>query len=311
MTDSENYRLHTVPVTGGDLAVGVWGSQDAPVVLAVHGVTASHRCWPLVARDLPGLRIIAPDLRGRGRSNTLPGPFGMAQHADDLARVLDGFGVDRALVLGHSMGAFASVVLADRHPSRVSGLVLVDGGLPLTVPEGMSSEQFTRAVLGPAAERLSMTFASREEYAQFWKVHPAFAEDWNDTVADYIDYDLTGDEGHWHASTAYHAVAEDSAELSGSDTVIHALDALAHPAVFLRAPRGLQNEPRALYSPEDAARWRRRLPGLSVREVAAVNHYTIVMSDRGAAAVATAVLDTIELSTIRGTATGNEATQRS
>ncbi|HUG50418.1 MAG TPA: alpha/beta fold hydrolase, partial [Terrimesophilobacter sp.] len=120
MTDSENYRLHTVPVTGGDLAVGVWGSQDAPVVLAVHGVTASHRCWPLVARDLPGLRIIAPDLRGRGRSNTLPGPFGMAQHADDLARVLDGFGVDRALVLGHSMGAFASVVLADRHPSRVS-----------------------------------------------------------------------------------------------------------------------------------------------------------------------------------------------
>jgi hypothetical protein len=48
-----------------------------------------------------------------------------------------------------------------------------------------------------------------------------------------------------------------------------------------------------------------------VREVAAVNHYTIVMSERGAAAVATAVLDTIELSTSQRTATGNEATQRS
>jgi lipase len=311
MTDTENYRQRTVPVAGGDLAVGSWGPQDAPVVLAVHGVTASHRCWPLVAGQLTGLHIIAPDLRGRGRSNTLPGPFGMAQHADDLARVLDDFGVDRALVLGHSMGAFASVVLADRHPSRVSGLVLVDGGLPLTVPEGMSSAEFTRAVLGPAADRLSMTFASRQEYAQFWKVHPAFAGAWNDTVADYIDYDLTGDEGRWRASTAYQAVAEDSAELNGSDAVIHALESLAHPTMFLRAPRGLQNEPRALYSPEDVARWRRRVPGLAVREVDAVNHYTIVMSDRGAAAVAAAVLDTIELSALQDAVAQKEATQRS
>ncbi|GAB3032087.1 hypothetical protein GCM10027052_06130 [Parafrigoribacterium mesophilum] len=295
MTDSKNYRLGTVPVDGGDLAVGAWGHQDAPVVLAVHGVTASHRCWPLVAGHLPGLRIIAPDLRGRGRSNALRGPFGMAQHADDLARVLDGFGVDRALVVGHSMGAFASVVLAHRHPSRVSGLVLVDGGLPLTVPEGTSSEDFTRAVLGPAAERLSMTFSSRQEYARFWKVHPAFVHDWNDTVAGYIDYDLTGGEGHWHAATAYQAVAEDSAELSGSDTVIQALHSLAHPTTFLRAERGLQNEPRALYSPEDVARWHRRVPSLTVRNVDGVNHYTIVMSDRGAAAVATAVRDTAQL----------------
>jgi pimeloyl-ACP methyl ester carboxylesterase len=103
----------------------------------------------------------------------------MPQHADDLAAVLEALTVPRAVVLGHSMGAFASLVLANRHRALVSGLVLVDGGLPLASPEGLSDDELTRATLGPAAERLSMVFPSREHYADFWRRHPAFADDWN------------------------------------------------------------------------------------------------------------------------------------
>ena len=92
---ADRYRTVDVPVRGGDLRVGIWeptgdASEPAgPPVLAVHGITASHRAWVSVAARLPGARIIAPDLRGRGRSNQLPGPFGITGHADDLARVLD------------------------------------------------------------------------------------------------------------------------------------------------------------------------------------------------------------------------------
>ena len=57
----------------------------------------------------------------------------MAAHADDLVAVLDHFGIGRALLLGHSMGAFVAVVAADRHRDRVDQLVLVDCGLPLDV----------------------------------------------------------------------------------------------------------------------------------------------------------------------------------
>ncbi|MFZ5850408.1 MAG: alpha/beta fold hydrolase, partial [Actinomycetota bacterium] len=74
------YRTLDVPVDGGTLRVGVWG-EAGPVVLAVHGITANHRTWDLVADRLPDVRLVAPDLRGRGRSATLPGPFGMARHA--------------------------------------------------------------------------------------------------------------------------------------------------------------------------------------------------------------------------------------
>ena len=285
------YQQVTVPVRGGDIAVGVWGPADAPhTVLAVHGVTSSHKSWPLLAAELPGARIIAPDLRGRGRSNRLPGPYGMPQHADDLADVLAALEVDQAVVVGHSMGAFVSVVLAHRHPELVSELVLVDGGLPLAVPEGIAPDELTRAVLGPAQERLTMTFDSVESYLDFWRVHPAFGEGWTPVVEDYMAYDLDGEAPELHPATAFQAVAEDSAELTGSDSLVTALDNLRHRAMFLRAPRGLLNaEP--LYEAEYVAQWKSKLKTLTTMEVDDVNHYTIVLGDRGAGVVAGVVED--------------------
>lgn len=56
------------------------------------------------------------------------------------------------VVVGHSMGAFAAVVLANLFPDRVRSLVLVDGGLPLQVPAGLTDAEIVAAVLGPAAD---------------------------------------------------------------------------------------------------------------------------------------------------------------
>lgn len=301
MTGPDNaleYDRMSVPVRGGDLAVGMWGPSDGPAVLAVHGVTANHLTWPALAGYLPGIRVIAPDLRGRGRSNTLPGPWGMPQHADDLAAVLEHLGIERAVVVGHSMGAFASLVLANRHPQLVSSLVLVDGGLPLPAPAGVSDEELMRATLGPAAERLSMTFASREQYREFWKLHPAFARDWSELVEDYVDYDLVGDEPNLHPSSSYDAVAEDSIELRGGTSLLRAIDELAHPTTFLSAPRGLMDEVPPLYPAEAVAEWSRGLPDVRMLAVEDVNHYTIVMSDRGAQAISGVVMEAIRRETV-------------
>ena len=117
-----------VPVPGGALTVGIW--NNAPDAPAIHGITANHRCWPLLADHLPGVRIIAPDLRGRGRSRDLGGPYGLEQHARDLVAVLDHLELESVAVVAHSMGAFVAVLLAARFPDRVSSLTLVDGGPP-------------------------------------------------------------------------------------------------------------------------------------------------------------------------------------
>lgn len=277
-----SYRTVSVPVRGGELTVGVWGADDAPTILALHGITATHVAWATLAETMPHLRIIAPDLRGRGRSNTLPGPWGMPTHAEDVKAVLDALAVERTVVVGHSMGAFVATTFARRYESMVSEVILVDGGLPIPVPEGISEEDLPKALIGPAAARLSMTFESHQAYQDFWRKHPAFSEGWTPAVEAYVDYDLKGTAPELSPSASYDAVLEDSLQLSGDVGYADALAAMPVRISFLRAPRGLLNEPQALYSASTVKEWEARVPSLTSYDIADVNHYTIVMSRRGA-----------------------------
>ncbi|HWL78337.1 alpha/beta fold hydrolase [Microbacterium sp.] len=285
------YRTIDVPVRGGDLRVGVWEPEGERTldVLAVHGVTSSHLAWPFVVEALPGVRVIAPDLRGRGASAQVEGRAGMDAHADDLAAVLDALDVPQALVVGHSMGAFVSLVFADRHAERVSRLVLVDGGLPLDVPDGMSPDEVIQHVLGPTAERLAMRFGTVGDYLDFWRAHPAFADDWTPELERYLAYDLVGEEPELCPATSYETVAEDSIDQNTGTSLADALARLRHPTVFLTAERGLLDQVPALYAAERIPTLLEQHPGLRHVAVPGVNHYTIVLSERGADAVARVV----------------------
>lgn len=272
------YSTTAAPVRGGLLHAGRWAPDidGAPVVLAVHGVTATHRSWNSVAAAAPDLDILAPDLRGRGRSRALPGPAGLHQHADDLAALLDHAGVDRAVVVGHSMGALASVVFADDHPDRVERLVLVDGGLPLYPLPGKSPEETMEVTLGPALSRLTTVFPTRTAYLDFWHQHPAFARGIDVRMADYFDYDLVEVDGGFASSVVADLVRDDVVSQLSPDVLTPALERLRVPAVLLRAPRGLLDQAEALYTGAEAEEWEARLPLLRVVEVPDVNHYTII-----------------------------------
>lgn len=282
-------RDFTVP---GGIYCQLWEPPN-PVgtVLAVHGITSSSRAWEPLLRALPQWRIVAPDLRGRGASNALPGPYGMARHADDVAAALDLLDIGHVVPVGHSMGGFVVVTLAARHPRLMDRLVLVDGGLPLPMPESVSVDEALQATLGPAAQRLAMTFDSPEHYISFWQQHPAFAQ-WNDDVERYVRYDLHEADGAWRPATSYAAMAADYHDLvrtEGNDFMA-ALAGLAVPTTFLRAPRGMVGEEGGLFPVGYANEWARQLPHLTVVDVPETNHYTITLSEHGAAAVADAVL---------------------
>lgn len=301
---AHTYGTIDVPVEGGLLRAGVWEPVDTsarsplsagapenpPTVLLVHGVTASHLAWPFVVDRLPGVRAIAPDLRGRGRSSTLTGPAGMAAHAADLAALLDATGIDRTVVVGHSMGAFAAVVFAHLHSERVSRLVLVDGGLPLDVPAGLSTDELVAGILGPTAARLSMRFSDPGEYLDFWRRHPAFQRDWTPALERYLAYDLVDDgEGALRPATSYETTADDTRDMNAGSALPDALAGVRRPARMLTVPRGLQDEPPGLYAPEHLERVLAESPGVVHERVDGFNHYTIVMSEAGAEAVAAVV----------------------
>jgi lipase len=262
-----------VPVDGGALSVAVWGTLDAsPPVLAIHGLTASSRAWLEVATRLPGA-VTAPDLRGRGGSNELPGPFGMAAHAADCVAVLDALGVDRAVVVGHSMGGFVASVLAHRHPSRVARLVLVDGGAPLPAPHGGPE-----TMIGPAARRLAMRFESVDAYRDYWREHPSFAR-WTPAVEAYVDYDLTGTGTQLRSRVSAEGMRTDFTDLHTGAPGLEAFAALPDGVAFVRAGRGMLDEPVPLYPDLDV------LARLKVTTVPDENHYSILFGDAGVDAV--------------------------
>ena len=283
-----SYSLLSVPVTGGELAVGEWAGDRDTAVLAFHGVTASHVSWRAVARALAPSLVVAPDLRGRGGSRDLIGPFGMAQHADDGLRVLDSTGLDRVDVVGHSMGAFVALRFAERYPERVRSLTLVDGGIPLQLPEGVPILDIMKAALGPALARLEVVYPTRESYREFWRAHPALGPHWNDDVEAYVDYDLVGEEPTLRSSASAEAALGDSLEQGTGTVAEEPWSRISTPITFLRAPRGLLNEA-PLYESDYLARFSAAHPNLRIVEVPDVNHYTIVMNPTGAGTVADAI----------------------
>jgi pimeloyl-ACP methyl ester carboxylesterase len=278
-----------VPVRGGAMRVGFRpGEGSPPVVVLVHGITSNHLTWSMVADELGDqATLIAPDLRGRAGSASLPGPFGMASHARDLVALVDHFGADRATVVGHSMGAYVAAAFAVNHPDRLSGLVLVDGGVTLSrVTEGADIDAILTAILGPTMKRLSMTFADVDAWLAFWKAHPSL-QDWNGAIEAYALADLAGAPPHLRSSCSIDAIRADGADMLGSGGQF--FRRLTRPTPWLRAPRGLLNQVPGLYSDEVAARMSAEVPLLRDRLVEDVNHFTIVLSERGARIVADAI----------------------
>lgn len=280
-----------VPVSGGSMAAFRLGVADpgAPLVLAAHGLTSNSRSWLPVARELAGrVQLVAVDLRARGESRTLPGPFGMARHSADLLAVLDHLGAERAVLAGHSMGAYVVARLGADRPDRLAAAVLVDGGLALPGAEEADPQDFLDVFLGPSIERLRRRFESREDYRSFWRKHPALsgANVDEEGLAAFADHDLVGEPPALRSSVVEEAVRADGAELSG---IGDAADGLAAPATMLRAPRGLQDGPDPMLPADSAAAWASRAPDRrEVVEVPDVNHYTITLGP-GARAVAEAM----------------------
>ena len=100
-----------------------------PTAVLIQGLGLSSRFWfdvpDRLATGRDPWRVLTPDHRGVGRSDRPLGPYGMRTMADDVAGVLDHAGLDRAFVVGISLGGMVAQHVAIRHPSRVAGLVLL------------------------------------------------------------------------------------------------------------------------------------------------------------------------------------------
>ncbi len=116
----------TTAVNGLDLFYRDGG--DGQPLLLLHGFTGSGDDWQHVfAQPLGGFRIIAPDLRGHGRSTNPSNTFRFADVARDILALMDELGIDRVQAIGMSAGANTLLHMATQQPSRIAAMVHVSG----------------------------------------------------------------------------------------------------------------------------------------------------------------------------------------
>lgn len=132
-------------VNGVRLAVETAG-EGPGAVLFIHGFPLDRTIWAPQLAGLSGWRLVAPDLRGMGRSDAPTTGYSMAGYAADLRGLLDHLGLDRVVLCGLSMGGYVAFECLRQWRDRVAGLVLMDTRADADTPEGRSGRDAMIAV---------------------------------------------------------------------------------------------------------------------------------------------------------------------
>ena len=165
-----------------------FGPPDGSPLLALHGVSGHGGRFADLAARLGHYHVIAPDLRGHGRSSPLP-PWSLEQQIDDLLTLLEP-GV-KTPVIGQSLGGVLAARLAHAAPERIGRLVLIDIAT-------LSSKRPELALANAERMRIDVSYADRVE-ARADRVRNG----WQDVAADLLDAEIEAhleqrEDGRWH-----------------------------------------------------------------------------------------------------------------
>lgn len=135
------YRTTQVEVEGCPVNALSWGDPSLPGLVLVHGGAAHAHWWSFLAPQLThDFHVAAVDLSGHGDSGRRP-DYNMETWAEEVLAVADALGMDRPIVIGHSMGGFVAIVAAALHGDRIPGTIVVDSPVRRVDPETDEAER--------------------------------------------------------------------------------------------------------------------------------------------------------------------------
>lgn len=139
-------------MTAVEVHAVVSGRADGPVVVLSNSLGSTHRMWDRQLAQLEErFRVVRYDTRGHGASPVPAGPYIIDDLADDLIALLDRLGIDRAALVGLSLGGMTAMRVAARNPDRVDRMVLLCTGAELSPATGWLQRAATVREQGTAA----------------------------------------------------------------------------------------------------------------------------------------------------------------
>lgn len=250
----------------------------SPPIVMLHGLSANAHCFAgLIAAGLsPTFRVVAPDLRGRGRTDKPATGYTMADHAGDVLALLDALRLDRVILVGHSFGGYVAIYIASHFPERVDKLVVIDAAITLN-PR-------VHELLKPSLDRLTRISPSVEAYLAEARDAPHLAGFWDDHIEQYFRAEIQENaDGTAQSATSASAIGQSMVGLR-SEPWLDLVKSVKQPVLFLNAvgAYGPPGTP-ALVEPEYARATADAFPNVRYVVVPG-NHMTMVFGP-GALAV--------------------------
>ncbi|NNA68240.1 alpha/beta fold hydrolase [Pseudomonas gessardii] len=244
-----------------------WGASSGVPLVLLHGLRAYAQTWESLAQSLgPGYCIYALDQRGRGLSDwAAPASYHTQSYVEDLEDWLAHVGLQRFVLLGHSLGGANALEYARQHPGRLLGLLIEDIG------PGSSSQGDGAARIRREMGQTPLQFESWEAARAFWRAsRPGLSEQ---SLASRLAHSMQERDGAitWRHDQQGIAEARLSIEPTDLWPAVRALDC---PTLFIRGGRSDFLPPTTLQAMSASN------PHVQTVEVADASHY--VHDDQGA-----------------------------
>ena len=255
---------------GIKIQLAIWEGKGKQI-LSVHGITANSRFWNCLASALsPHHRVIAMDLRGRGLSDKPSTGYSIGNHCKDILALMRDQNLERPVLMGHSLGAFISLVFTARYPKKIDRLILVDGGGKL------SKAQMAKVFAGikPSLDRLGQVFPSFKAYLSQMKQAP-YLKPWNSYMETYFRYEVEKVKRGVRSRVHPKHIEEEAKNLGKVDSR-EFYKKVKVPTLILRATKGMLAEDDLLLPEDVVERMAREIPNARRVDVQGANHFSIL-----------------------------------
>ncbi|HCJ27937.1 MAG TPA: alpha/beta hydrolase [Pseudomonas sp.] len=245
-----------------EVAAHLYGPEDGQPVIALHGWLDNAATFSRLAPLLKGVRIVALDLPGHGHSDHRPvgAAYNIWDYAHDVLQAAEQFGWQRFSLLGHSMGAIVSVLLAGAMPERIERLALIDGVIPYTGEADIAPQKLgesLQALLAVDDKRKPVYASFEQAVAARMKGVGAVSREAAERLA---QRGLMPVPGGYTWRTDAHLMLPSPMRLSRAHALAF-VHRVACPASLILAEQGLITQPAMLELFETLPFTRHRLPG--------------------------------------------------
>jgi esterase len=256
-------------VNGHDIQIVDYPGKMGPIIM-IHGLTGSHKYMHFYAEKLKGeYRILSVDLRGRGNSAKIGSESTIFQHAEDIIELIDTLKIDQPILLGHSMGAFISSIVASKVHS-VKAVILLDGAAK------MSEHQ--RAIVQPALGRLNKLYPSKESYlTEIQQIYSMLGVKWNDTLQEIAEYEVERVSDHWENKSSQSGILADFESFQDYSPK-EICSKITCPVLLVYAKGAIGSLPPLFYL-DDYEETQTYTPNIEMK-ISDCNHYTMVFENR-------------------------------